>query len=403
MKYIAARFFACFSLILFCLSTGSLKAASIESCDCSKLACDPCSTNKGTTFYSAKCGQDGARVKSCARPTCIPIPDPTAECPNPPQASSGPREPVVVSKGTAIKEEASESAAPLEVAGKVKVMSGSVSVVDPQGRMKVVTGEAEIHEGDKVESGADGAALVKLKGGNKVHVLQDTALQIQEHKNPEVEASRKTLLHLIRGKIRNQVEQKYNGQTTYYRVVTKGAVAGVRGTDFVVEHHEGAKLETKVETLKGKVTFGKEAGEGVEIGRGQGATFTAELKGGKDGDESYDKVVIAGTFNPVYNISEDGLKELDRVTNSHYARNHKPKSKDSAICVKPKGLFNQCLWRCSGNSERESKCRTDLPGVECVRLRCNGNGQWADETKLAPSTGKVQCPAKGDLVKDCDY
>jgi hypothetical protein len=41
--------------------------------------------------------------------------------------------------------------------------------------------------------------------------------------------------------------------------------------------------------------------------------------------------------------------------------------------------------------------------VACVRHRCNGNGIWADETRLPEAGASMACPATGFLVKDCDY
>jgi hypothetical protein len=408
MKSNAERFTVILAFLFVCAFGAAFAPASAsaeESCGCPKLGCDPCSINKGTTFYSAKCGPNDSKVKSCARPTCVPIPDPTAACPHPPSADSGPREPIVVSKQGGTKEEAAEATSAAEAAGHVKVMSGTVSIVDAKGHKNIVKGEAEIHEGDHIESSADGAALVKLQGGNKIHVLQDTSLELKEHKTPEVEASRKTLLHLIKGKIRNQVEQKYNGQASYYRVTTAGAVAGVRGTDFVVETHmDGGHLETKIATIKGDVTFGKAGtADFIDVKRGEGASYKAELGNAKEGDANWDKVVVAGTFSPVFKISDAGIRDLDRDSRAELAMGRKAARRDSAICTKPKGLFNQCVWKCEGNPAGESKCRGDLPSVSCTRLRCNGNGQWADESQLSPSAAQAQCPAHGEMVKDCDY
>ena len=38
-----------------------------ESCECKESTCGPCEIETGTTFYSAKCGADLSRVKSCKK------------------------------------------------------------------------------------------------------------------------------------------------------------------------------------------------------------------------------------------------------------------------------------------------------------------------------------------------
>ncbi|NJL23792.1 MAG: hypothetical protein HC902_00490 [Calothrix sp. SM1_5_4] len=96
-------------------------------------------------------------------------------------------------------------------------------------------------------------------------------MQIKEYKDQDIKESRKALLNLIKGKIRNQVEQKYKSKTSYYRVQTRAAVAGVRGTDFVIEHNEGKQIETRVETLGGRVILASlDEKTAREILRGEG-------------------------------------------------------------------------------------------------------------------------------------
>lgn len=366
-----------------------------ESCECPKLACDSCSVERGITFFTDKCGPKNAKLKSCARPTCIPIEEPTKACPVPPQADSGPREPIVVKSDVAVEEAKGSDEKP--VAGQVKVLQGSVSIVHADGKKSVVSGEAPVREGDTIESDKDAGAVVNFKGGNKLHVQPDSAVEVKEFKDPQSPENRKALLHLIKGKIRNQVEQKYNGKTSYYKVLTKTAVAGVRGTDFLVSHSEDGKLETKIETLGGKVVFSDlEEKEVREVRKGEGVTFTAPLPTNSD-------FAIAGKMGEVYKIHEELMAEIDRATRMDVLQAKRATaSKESEICRKPKGLLNQCQWKCEGNPAEAKSCRTDLPQVRCVRSRCNANGEWAEETRL-PASSHSSCPAQGFMVKDCDY
>src|SRR5262249_55205831 len=146
-----------------------------------------------------------AKMKSCARPTCIPLEETTKECPVLPAANSGPREPIVLKPAGAPKEEAT-AVDEKESIGKVKVIQGSGSIVHADGKRDSVTKEADLKENETVESGGDGGAVVNFKGGKKLHVHSDTTVQVKEYKDSQVEDPRKALLNLIKGKIRNQVE-----------------------------------------------------------------------------------------------------------------------------------------------------------------------------------------------------
>lgn len=354
-------------------------------CECPTLACDSCSVNKGVTFYTEKCGPKQSKLKSCARPTCIPIDSATKDCPNPPKADSGPREPIVVTEAPKGADAADDRTA--DKVGRVKVIKGSVNIVNADGKTVPLGKEGDIRESDTVVAGADGTAVVEFNGGNKMHVHSDTEVKVQEYKNPDDAKARKALLKLIKGKIRNQVEQKYNGKTSYFRIETKAAVAGVRGTDFVISHGVGDQLETRVETIEGKVAFGgRSAKENHELTRGEGATFLAKKPSGK---KELDEFVEGGTLSPVYRLPADKLRDLEFDSRVDVARAKKKNTSDAEICDKPKGYFNQCMWTKSGG--------------DCIRKRCNGNGHWAEETKLPAAAASV-CPASsGMVVKDCDY
>jgi hypothetical protein len=399
MKYVAG----CLTVAFVCLfSTLSAQAAEIVSCECPKLGCDPCSSERGVKFYTEKCGPENLKVKSCARPTCIPLDTATKECPVPPQANSGPREPIVV-KAAPAEEPIAPTAESASSIGKVKVLHGSVSIVHADGKKSVVTGDTELRESDTLESAKDGTALVTFNGGNKLHVHEDTKVEVKEFKDEKVEASRRALLNLIKGKVRSQVEQKYkNDQSSYFRIITKGAVAGVRGTDFVIEHHEDKKMETTVETLGGKVILASlDEKQTREIIRGEGARFVADLPDPSFKDKDMSEFIQRGVLSPVYKLTDDQVKDLEKSSRVDLAKGKS--QKEAAICKAPKANFNQCSWRCSNNPAGSAKCRVDLPDVACIRARCNGNGDWAEETRLPDPSAPVLCPASGFLVKDCDY
>lgn len=375
MKYVSA----CLLVLGF-----SYSIHADNSCECPKLGCDPCSVEKGIKFFSEKCGPSDSKVKSCARPTCIPIDQATRECPNPPSASAGPVAPIVIAD---VPKEEATGASEVASAGKVKVIQGSVSIVHSDGQKSVVTKDKDgvLREGDVIESGKDAGAVVHFNGGNKLHVQPETTVELKEFKDQQSAANRKSMLNLIKGKIRNQVEQKYNGKTSYYRVLTKGAVAGVRGTDFILSHSEGAKMETRVETLGGKVVFQDlDETETREVRKGEGAVYIAPMPTSSD-------FVVKGKLSDVYQLTGEKIVELDRETRMDLlARASKDKAavSDAAICEKPSAKLNQCAWQWNDDK------------TACLRKRCNANGEWSDEIRL-PSTSA--CPATGHLVKPCDY
>jgi hypothetical protein len=114
-----------------------------------------------------------------------------------------------------------------------------------------------------------------------------------------------------------------------------------------------------------------------------------------------------GFFNPVSKITIADFEELyktdlrDDIATSKTAKIQKAKPPE-IICKEPNGQLNQCTWRCVNNNKKAKACEVNKPNVSCIRLRCNANGDWAEETKL-PVSSATKCKAHGDSVDECDY
>jgi hypothetical protein len=384
------------TVVLGVLFSLNLNAADLP-CDCPKLACDPCSRETGVKFYSEKCGPNSSKMRSCGRPNCVPLTETTETCPVLPQVSGGLTEPVVV-KPKVTEANVEDDRARV---GHVKVIKGEVQIKSDGGKLTTVSHDTELRERETLIASADSAALIDLEGGNKIHVHPATEVEVKEHKDPKVENSRRTLINLIKGKIRNQVEQKYNGKTSTYRVLSKGAVAGVRGTDFVISQTQDSKFETRIETLSGRVRLSDlDDKQAVNLKAGEGVVFVSEVPT----DTSLEEFAVKGKFSPVFKITAERLAELDKESRVDVAKAKiRPAAEQVHICRAPKAYFNQCAWGCVGNAEGQKNCRTDKVGVSCVRRRCNANGDWAEETTLPQTQGALACPGQGFTVKACDY
>ncbi len=390
------------SLFLVILLLFSGAALGEVSCECPQLKCDACSLNKGTTFYSEKCGPGNTQVRSCAKPTCVPLTYPTAACPQLPESDT--KGAALTDTAVAPAPTAIEPVAGIPSAGKIKVLNGSVVIVGADGKKRTVVATADVFEKDRLESGKASSAIVDFAGGNKLHVLPETKIEVREYQAPGEEASRRALLHLIKGKVRSQVEQKYNGTTSYYRVTTRGAVAGVRGTDFVVTYNEKARAETRVETLNGRVDLSRQdTGAALTIRRGQAGSFFSEINDPGLQDPLASGGIRSGMFSDVVKISDEQLKVLDRDSRADRLATSKIPRADIPICDTPKAFLDQCVWRCVGNPSKDTRCRTDLAEVSCIRSRCDANGKWSDSTKLNAPSARSHCVGVDPVVKNCDY
>lgn len=396
-------------------------------CTCPRLECDVCHEEQGLSFYTEKCGPNLESVRSCAKPNCVVKKNPDQECSN---GAISKTSKVNEASAVALKENQGDRKANFiakKNVGKVRVLEGNAWVRrgyvpfekndiafenkknSPQtksaGDEKIDLG-TEIFEADTIYSDHQGRVKIEFDDGNIVLLQKDSSIKIDKYELEETK--RQALIELIKGQIRNQVKKKYNGQTTKYEVHTKNAVAGVRGTDFIVNYNESDQLKTDVITLLGAVQLSdSKSKESQRVESGYQASYIE-----RNGNEPTNVLesngnLTAGVWTAVVKVDSKGLDSLKLKTSiessdggqNRQVASLKPKHN---ICNQPSGALNDCFWKCVHNPPNESKCRLDLSEVQCLRKRCNANGDWAEETKVPASQGE-KCPGQGVHISTCNY
>ena len=141
-------------------------------------------------------------------------------------------------------------------AGALDTFSGAVFFMAKGGAdwATAVKG-VEVNAGDKIRTGSDGRALIVFGDGTKIMLGNDSELEISDYM---VSAKKRSAVYtLATGKVR-AIVTKFAGKSDI-KVRTRTAVAGVRGTDFIVMNQGNAN-----------VMFGNEG------------TVAASAAGGKD-------------------------------------------------------------------------------------------------------------------------
>lgn len=381
--------------IALLLLAGSLAYAGDKdpvSCDCPKVECPACQHSEGLSFYSEKCGEGGMKTRSCSKPKCVEDITADAKCAKPePVAAQAPATKAVAEAVPAAK-----------VVGAVKVVKGSVQIVGSDGVTKTVGQGDPVHEKDAITTDSKGGALIEFQGGNQMHVLNNTKMTVQEYEHSE--KAKNAVFNLLRGKVRSQVKEKFDGKTSKFEVTTPGVVAGVRGTDFVVSNEEDDKITSRVETLSGTVHLNERMGDKeVSVEQGHAVTYVIDNPTVHH-DSDWSDIPQKGSFNPVYEMTEKQVAVLDSSTYLGGGQlPKKPSQKpEMPICKAPVGHLNQCAWKCVNNPSGSTICRTDRHDVSCVRSRCNANGEWTEETRLPAAAGR-DCKPFGVVVDSCDY
>jgi len=382
-----------FALSVTSFSSPIWAGAEEISCECPKIDCGPCAEEQGLTFYSEKCGPQAAKVKSCAKPTCVPLESPPASC------KKADNTPADSGRKPALAEQHKNLERGIEI-GAIKIVEGKAWLKWPDGTRLALAPNMALHERDTIQTEKEGKVHVEFKDGNFIQVQNDSVVKIDQYEMAE--EKRKAVLNLLKGQLRNQVKQKYNGQSTSYQIRTKTAVAGVRGTDFVAAYKEGEKVETEIRTLEGRVVLANlDYSQSLEVSEGQQAAYVVAANS-VFGQDEIKEFVARGYMTPVHKMSDSELKLLSASTLVGESAKREIAAAKKFICGAPRGELNQCAWRCENNPKGEKSCRTDLPNVACVRTRCNANGDWAEETRT-PVSAHDQCKPHGYKVALCDY
>ena len=146
--------------------------------------------------------------------------------------------------------------------GKFKVVKGDVSYKQKsKKKFRKAKINKTICQGDTVKTAANSRAKVVMADQNEINISPETELLIEVYKKGQ-----KAVLNVINGKVRSNVKQKYkDSKQSHYRVKTKSAVAGVRGTEFMASYNSSTN-QSKVVTFEGEVNVGRIQG-GKVVGR----------------------------------------------------------------------------------------------------------------------------------------
>lgn len=257
-----------------------------------------------------------------------------------------------------------------ETFGIFMVVKGSVNIKSKNGTVKPAKVSSKVIPGDTLISGPDSRGKVVMSDRNVINVSSDTTLVIKDYRNDPASGVKNVELELIAGKVRNNVEQTYDGDKNKFQVKTPTAVAGVRGTQFFTSFNPTTQM-TSIVTLKGSVTLatvnpnGKIIGAPVVIQRGETATSSP------------------GAPPPAPTaVPKDDLKkiDLDSSASTSSKSDSSPSDKKEPTSNGSKGPGDQSP---DGSSKTDSPSKTDSSGK-------------ADPSNKSDSPNKTDSPTKKD-------
>ena len=146
------------------------------------------------------------------------------------------------------------------VEGIMMVVKGDIKVITPDGKSEAGKVGKKVTAGDTITAGADSRAKIVMADKNVINVSPDSKIVIEKYENNGKDKS--VELNVVYGKVRASVEQKYDGDKNKFNIKTPSAVAGVRGTDFMMGYNQASKT-AQIITFAGSVAVGQPGPGGV--------------------------------------------------------------------------------------------------------------------------------------------
>lgn len=202
-----------------------------------------------------------------------------------------------------------------ELHGIFMVVKGDVEVESKKtGKFKAKV-SAKVYAGDTVTVAADGRAKIVMSDRNVLNISPDSKMTINKYENDSQTGVKNVEIDLSKGKLRSNVEQKYDGEKSQFLIKTPTAVAGVRGTQFLTAFDPVSK-KTQIVTFKGSVAFSV-----------AGSSATVFVKKG----ESSTAAAGQAAPEPPKPVNKDELKDLNKSSNS--AKTEDEAKKDAATAT----------------------------------------------------------------------
>ncbi len=185
--------------------------------------------------------------------------------------------------------------------GLFMIVKGDVTYKNPNSPSEKAKVGAKVFEGAMITTEKDSRAKIVMADRNVFNLSPESKLTIQKYENSD--GKKNVSMSLQEGKVRVNVEQKYDGAKEKFLLKTPTVVAGVRGTQFLAGYDSSSKT-SQVTTFKGAVAMTSFSSNGqpistVRVEKGQ--TSSAQLNRPPDAPKT---------------VPAQELKDLDRATAS---------------------------------------------------------------------------------------
>lgn len=138
-----------------------------------------------------------------------------------------------------------------EPIGVIRKVSGTVLIIHPdQDYGYRAIQDLNLFQGDTLLTGTDGSAAFKLNDGSFISLSSKTHLVINKSLYAPNQKTRSSFISMLAGKARFVIKKFVDARHSEFKVKTKTSVAGVRGSDFIIDAAETVTEITALENTE---------------------------------------------------------------------------------------------------------------------------------------------------------
>jgi len=147
-------------------------------------------------------------------------------------------------------------------AGTVEHLSGTLSVKGADGKIRILSRNSVIRQGDTVNTEQDSYAQIKFSDGGRLTLKPNTTLRLDRFKFSENKPQEDSFIYsLLRGGLRAVTGLLGQRSKEAYELKTATATVGIRGTTFTADDCTADRASPECARLKAAVYVGVTDGE----------------------------------------------------------------------------------------------------------------------------------------------
>lgn len=130
------------------------------------------------------------------------------------------------------------------------VVKGTIFIENSKGEKVQAKVKSVVNPGDTVVSEENSRAKIIMSDRNVINILPNTKIKFEKYTNEP--GDKNVEINILEGRIKLDVQEKYDDKTSRFQIKSSIAVAAIRGTELIFAHQSSTNT-SEVDVISGEV------------------------------------------------------------------------------------------------------------------------------------------------------